>query len=176
MNESNTKLEAMIYFVRGQKVMLDSDLAKLYEVETKALKQAVKRNIERFPEDFLIRPTISELADLRSQIVTLEGPSTQIPIHTHTPYLFTENGVAMLSSVLRSKQAIQVNILIMRMFTKLRGKFKEESDTNQRLSDLETGMQTTHKLFKIVFEKLDQVSPVESIPLSSNRKKIGLKK
>ncbi len=108
--------------------------------------------------------------------MTLESLSTQIPVHKHTPSLFTENGVVMLSSVLRSKQAMQVNILIMRTFTKLRSKFKDESDTDQRLTDLETGMQTTHKLFKIVFEKLDQVNPADPIPLSSHRKKIGLKK
>lgn len=114
------KIEHMIYTIRGQRVMLDSDLAKLYGVETKILNQAVKRNQERFPEDFLIKPNSSELAELRSQIVTLEEITHEKHLFRFSPFLFTENGVAMLSSVLNSKEAIQVNITIMRAFTKLR--------------------------------------------------------
>lgn len=94
------KIEAMIYIVRGQKVMLDSDLAKLYGISTKILNQAVKRNLDRFPEDFLVIPNLSELASLRSQIVTLDSLTYENHIFKHPPYLFTENGVAMLSSVL----------------------------------------------------------------------------
>lgn len=175
MNESITKLETMIYTIRHHRVMIDSDLAKLYKVETKVLNQAVKRNLERFPEDFLILPNISELADLRSQIVTLDGLSAYNPISKYIPFLFTENGVAMLSSVLKSKEAIQINILLMRTFTKLRSTIKE-SDTDQRLTDLESGMDETHKLFKLVFQKLEVVDEVISPKLPAHRKKIGLKK
>ena len=175
MNESITKFETMIYTIRHHRVMIDSDLAKLYGVETRALNQAVKRNLERFPEDFLIQPTFKELADLRSQFVILDGVSTYNPNHKYTPYLFTENGIAMLSSVLKSKQAIQINILIMRTFTKLRSTIKE-SDTDQRLTDLESGMDETHKLFKLVFQKLEVVDEVITPELPPQRKKIGLKK
>lgn len=108
-------IENKIYEIRGLKVMLDSDLASLYEVETKVLNQAVKRNIDRFPHDFMFQLTNEELEVLRSQFVTTKFSKTRT-----TPYAFTEHGVAMLSSVLKSKIAIQINIEIMRTFTKLR--------------------------------------------------------
>jgi hypothetical protein len=92
------RIEAMIYTIRDQRVMLDRDLAKLYKVGTKVLNQAVKRNLERFPEDFMIEPNSSELASLRSQFVTLQGATNENHVFRHPPYLFTENGVAMLSS------------------------------------------------------------------------------
>jgi hypothetical protein len=142
----------------------------------KVLNQAVKRNRDRFPEDFLILPNISELATLRSQIVTLEGPSSHNLNNKYTPLLFTENGVAMLSSILKSKEAIQVNILIMRTFTRLRTNFHSTETTNQRLNDLETGMKTTHSLFKVVFQKFEQVDEILKPKLSAQRKRIGLKK
>jgi hypothetical protein len=168
------KIEAMIYTIRGQKVMLDSDLANLYGVETKRLIEQVKRNFERFPEDFLIIPNSSELASLRSQIATLKDPSHQNYRFKFTPFLFTENGVAMLSSVLRSKEAIQVNIAIMRAFTKLRSfMMMDNSSLEGRVENLE---KNTHKLFKIVFERLDSVEELITPKLSENRKKIGLKK
>ena len=139
------KIEAMIYTIRGQRVMLDSDLANLYGVETKRLVEQVKRNSERFPEDFLLIPDSSELAYLRSQIATLERPSHQNYVFKFTPFLFTENGVAMLSSVLRSKEAIQVNIAIMRAFTKLRSfMMMDNSSLEGRVQNLE---KNTHKLF-----------------------------
>ncbi len=168
------KIEAMIYTIRGQRVMLDSDLANLYGVEVKVLNQAVKRNLERFPEDFLIVPNSSELAHLRSQIVTLERASHQNHVFKFTPFFFTENGVAMLSSVLRSKEAIKVNIAIMRAFTKLRSfMMMDNSALEGRVQNLE---KNTHKLFKIVFERLDSVETLITPKLSDNRKKIGLKK
>lgn len=111
-------IEQRIYFIRNQKVMLDSDLAELYQVETKALNQAVKRNIERFPEDFCFQLDKEEYDSLRSQLVTIASGRGQ---HSkYLPYAFTEQGIAMLSSVLRSQRAIQVNIAIMRAFVKLR--------------------------------------------------------
>lgn len=172
MDYSVEKIEAMIYTVRGQRVMVDSDLAKLYGVETKRLKEQVKRNMDRFPSDFLIEPDYSELADLRSQFATLGGSSSQNYSVKYTPYLFTENGVAMLSSVLQSKKAIQVNISIMRTFTKLRSFLAMENSTEERVTNLEKG---THKLFKIVFERLDTFEDLVLPKLPPNRKKIGLR-
>ncbi|MFO7709223.1 MAG: ORF6N domain-containing protein [Desulfobacterales bacterium] len=106
-----------IFFIRGLKVMLDRDLAELYEVETRVLKQAVRRNIDRFPADFIFELTATELRDWRSQFVTSKGDKMGL---RHAPMAFTEQGVAMLSSVLQSRRAIQVNIQIMRAFTGLR--------------------------------------------------------
>lgn len=166
------KIEAMIYTIRGQRVMLDSDLAKLYGVETKRLKEQVKRNMDRFPHDFLIEPIQSELADLRSQIATLDLSSIENYRFKHIPYLFTENGVAMLSSVLQSKDAIQVNISIMRTFTKLRSFLAMENSLKDEVGDFK---KNTNKIFKIVFERLDNLENQITPHLSPNRKKIGIK-
>lgn len=125
------KIETLIYSLRGQNVMLDSDLASLYQVETKALNQAVKRNLERFPEDFMFQCNSSDLQNLRSQYVTSNSTSSWNHKRTYNPFVFTENGVAMLSSVLRSKRAIQVNISIMRIFTKLRSFLLLEDHLNK---------------------------------------------
>jgi hypothetical protein len=109
-------IQSKIIMIRGQKVMIDQDLAGLYGVQTKVLKQAVRRNIKRFPADFMFELTEEEDLSLRSQIVTLKrGQHSK-----YLPFAFTEQGVAMLSSVLNSERAIQVNILIMRSFTRLR--------------------------------------------------------
>ncbi len=172
MNFSNEKIEAMIYTINGQKVMLDSDLAKLYGVETKRLIEQVKRNLNRFPEDFLIVCSSEDLQDLRSQFAT----SNSITLWNHkrrtTPMLFTENGVAMLSTVLNSERAIQVNIAIMRTFTKLRSFLAMENSIEKRVNSLE---KSTHKLFKIVFERLDTLEEQINPRLPNNRKKIGLR-
>ena len=112
---SENFLASKFYLIRGKRVMLDKELAKLYEVETRQLNQAVKRNIERFPEIFMFQLTSSEFEILKSQIVTSSWGGTR-----KLPYVFTEQGVAMLSSVLKSKKAIQVNIQIMIVFTKVR--------------------------------------------------------
>ena len=113
------RIQSLIYEIRGYKVMVDRDLAKLYGVETKVLNQAVKRNIKRFPEDFMFQLTHEEC--LRSQIVTL---NTKQGHHLkYLPYAFTEQGVAMLSSVLRSDAAIEVNIRIMRAFVSIRNRY-----------------------------------------------------
>lgn len=112
--------------------MLDSDLARLYEVETKVLNQAVKRNITRFPDNFMFQLSKDEWQSLRSQIVTFRGD-----IRKYTPYAFTEQGVAMLSSVLRSEKAIQVNIQIMNTFVKMRQWAIENKEIAQRLTELE---------------------------------------
>ena len=126
------QIQNLIYVIRGQRVMLDSDLARLYEVETKVLNQAVKRNITRFPDNFMFQLSKDEWQSLRSQIVTFSGD-----IRKYTPYAFTEQGVAMLSSVLRSEKAIQVNIQIMNTFVKMRQWAIESKDIARRLTELE---------------------------------------
>ena len=126
-------IESLIHVIRGQQVMLDSDLARLYGVETRVLNQAVKRNIERFPEDFMFQLTKEEC--LKSQIVILNTARGQ---HLkYMPYAFTENGVAMLSSVLRSKTAIEVNIRIMRAFTSMRSFLMSNAHMFKRLETIE---------------------------------------
>lgn len=172
MNVTIERLEKMIYIVRGQKVMLDRDLAKLYGIETYRLNEAVKRNAERFPEDFLIVPDSSELSDLRSQIAILEGVTTRNFVFKSSPNLFTENGVAMLSSVLNSKTAIQINIVIMRAFTKLRGFTIIEPSLKEEVGRLKA---STNQLFKSVFERLDSLEDQITPDLPTKRKKIGLK-
>ena len=172
MNYSIEKIEAMIYTIRGQKVMLDSDLAKLYGVETKRLIEQVKRNLSRFPEDFMILCNVEELEDLRSQFATSNTLTNWNYKRRTAPMLFTENGVAMLSTVLNSERSIQINIAIMRTFTKLRSFLSMENSLEGRVNNLEKG---THKLFKIVFEKLDKLDEQITPKLPANRKKIGLK-
>jgi hypothetical protein len=160
-------IERMIYVIRGQKVMLDSDLAELYEVSTKAFNQAIKRNLERFPNDFMYQLTETEFNELKA----LKGNSSTYGGRRYLPMAFTECGVAMLSSVLTSRRAAQVNISIMRTFIKLRSFLAMESSLVERVGKLE---KTTNHLFKVVFERLDDLE--EGLPThSKDRKKIGLK-
>ena len=127
-------IERRIFAIRGQKVMIDSDLADLYEVPTKAMNQAVRRNLQRFPDDFMIQLTPKEAESLRSQFVTSnEGRGGR----RYLPYAFTEQGVAMLSSVLSSERAVQVNIAIIRVFVKLREILASHKDLLQRVEALE---------------------------------------
>src|SRR5512136_2664272 len=136
MTASVAQIESKMFMIRGQKVMLSHHLAELYEVEPRALNQAVKRNIERFPEDFMFQLTEEEEALLRSQIVTLKTGRGQ---HSkYLPYAFTEQGVAMLSSVLNSERAIQVNIEIMRAFVRLRQMLASHADLARKLQALES--------------------------------------
>jgi hypothetical protein len=121
------RIAASIYLIRGQKVMIDSDLAALYGVETKVFNQAVRRNLDRFPDDFMFRLANEEAESLRSQIVTSSWGGRR-----YVPYAFTEHGVAMLSSVLRSRRALEVNIAIVRTFVKLR----QTLATNEELARL----------------------------------------
>jgi len=159
------QIENMIYVIRGQRVMLDSDLAKLYGVETKVLNQAIKRNLDRFPSDFMFTLDQEEINHLRSSKLQYGGAR-------YAPNVFTENGVAMLSSVLNSKTAIHINISIMRTFTKLRSFLAMESSLQERMGKLE---QNTTKIFKIVLERLDTIDESLAPKLSPTRKKIGLK-
>ncbi len=163
------QIQNMIYVVRGQKVMLDSDLGQLYGVETKRLNEQVRRNLERFPEDFMFRLSMSEYENLKSQFAT---SSSDWGGKRKQPSVFTENGVAMLSSVLNSKQAIQVNISIMRIFTKLRSFHLLEKDLVHQMDTLKDGI---NKMFKLVFERLDDLET--GLPaLAPQRRKIGLKR
>jgi hypothetical protein len=153
-------IENMIYVIRGQRVMLDSDLAKLYGVETKTLNQAVKRNFDRFPSDFVFQLGESEGAVLGSQFVYAKHD----PKRRFSPYVFTEKGVAMLSSVLNSKVAIHVNISIMRIFTKLRSFHALESNLVNEVKELKDN---SNRLFKIVFERLDSIA--EDLPPKASK-------
>jgi ORF6N domain len=130
-----------IHKIRGEKVMLDVDLALLYGVETKVLKQAVKRNIARFPSDFMFELTKEEFDNLRSQIVTSSWGGLR-----YLPFAFTEQGVAMLSGILNSERAIAVNIAIMRTFVKMRQLMLSNVELSKRLDDLE----------RIIFDRLDE--------------------
>lgn len=158
MTVSVAQIESKMFLIRGNKVMLSHHLAELYEVETKVLNQAVKRNIERFPEDFMFQLTEEEAALLRSQIVTLETGRGQ---HAkYLPYAFTEQGVAMLSSVLRSDRAIQVNIEIVRAFVRLRQMLATNAELSRKLVALEKKYDAR---FKAVFEAIyDLMSPAEN--------------
>ena len=141
-----TQIQNMIYEIRGQKVMLDNDLARLYEIETKNLNKAVKRNIERFPDIFMFQLTEDELNSLRFQIGTSnEGKGGR----RYLPYVFTEHGVLMLSSVLNSQKAISVNIEIMITFIKLRQYVLSQSGTNEQIAEL-------RKLLMLYIEKNDK--------------------
>ena len=131
------RIERRIFVIRGQKVMLTMHLSELYGVSTKMLVQAVKRNIERFPEDFMFQLTWEETDSLRSQFVTLKNVARRGKHIKYLPYAFTEQGVAMLSSVLRSKRAIQVNIAIMRAFVKIRQFLSRHKEIARKLEELE---------------------------------------
>ena len=139
-------IENKIYRIRGQKVMLSSDLAVLYEVEHKVLMQAVKRNKDRFPEDFMFQITKDEFENLKSHFVTSRWGGIR-----KMPYAFTEQGVAMLSSVLRSNRAVQVNVEIIRAFVRLREMLQSHKDLERKLHDLE---KKYDKQFKVVFDAI----------------------
>src|SRR5712672_3079451 len=141
-------IERRIYLVRGHKVMLDSELAELYQVPTKVFNQAVSRNRNRFPEDFMFQLTVEEDQSLRSQIVTSKvGRGGR----RYRPYVFTEQGVAMLSSVLNSERAVHVNIAIMRAFVRLREMLESDKNLGSKLSALE---QKYDAQFSVVFQAI----------------------
>jgi hypothetical protein len=146
-------IEQRILILRGQRVLLDSTLAELYGVETRVLIQAVKRNTDRFPEDFMLSLTKQEFNLLRSQTVTSRWGGRRTP-----PYAFTEQGVAMLSSVLRSEQAVKVNIEIMRAFLRLRQMLTENKELKARIDQLE---QHYDKQFSTVFDAIRELMKPE---------------
>jgi len=153
MSENNLvtieQITAKIHFIRGSKVMLDRDLASLYGVETKVLKRNVRRNIERFPDDFMFELTKNEFQNLRSQIGTSSWGGIR-----YAPMAFTEQGVAMLSGVLNSERAIQVNIQIMRTFTKVRHMIAGHEELRKAVEELK---QQTDERFEVVFSVLDKL-------------------
>jgi len=158
--------------IRGKKVMLDMDLAKIYEVETRALKQAVRRNLDRFPEDFMFQLTKEEWSILRSQIVTLEVGKGNHP--KFLPFAFTEQGVAMLSAVLNSQRAVNASIAIMRAFVMIRQWALTYQELSDKLSDLE-------KLHNQKFNDIDQVlkyllQKEQTKTQQANREQLGYKK
>lgn len=162
-------IETMIYIIRDQRVMLDSDLAKLYGVETKNLNKAVSRNLKRFPPDFMFQLTEIEEENLRFQFGT---SSSNYGGRRYLPYAFTENGIAMLSSVLSSDRAVEINISIMRIFTRLRSFHALESNLATELKNFKDSV---NGLFKVVFTRLDAMEDDLTPKLPQQRKKIGLK-
>ncbi|MCX7193878.1 MAG: ORF6N domain-containing protein [Proteobacteria bacterium] len=171
---SVAKIETQILLIRGQKVMLSVHLAELYEVEPRVLIQAVKRNIERFPEDFMFQLSAEEFANLRSQsdtstlrsqIVISSWGGARIP-----PYAFTEQGVSMLSSVLRSTRAIQVNIEIMRAFVQLRQMLASNAELSRKLAALEKNYDIKFKaVFEAIHELMTPLQPKKNVPSVSHR-------
>jgi len=157
-------IESRIYRLRKHNVMLDKDLAMLYQVETKALNRAVLRNLNRFPDDFMFQLTKDEFESLKYHFGTSKGGRGGT---RYLPYAFTEQGIAMLSSVLNSERAIQVNIQIIRTFIKLRHLLRDHKDLWQKVEDIE---KKYDKQFKVVF---DAIKNILEPPLTGNKKKIG---
>lgn len=166
---TETLIENKIYLIRGQKIMLDLDLAEMYDVATKVLKQAVRRNIDRFPEDFMFELSTDEVESLsRSQFVTLKrGQNIK-----YRPFAFTEHGVLMLSSVLRSDRAVQVNIQIMRVYSKMKELLLMNKDILMKLEKLEKNSDKHDKEIKLIFDSIKRLiaQPME------RTKRIGFKK
>jgi len=158
------RIERRILLIRGQKVMLSPDLAELYEVAPRALVQAVKRNLQRFPADFMFQLTKDEYANLKSQFVTSSWGGAR----RATPYAFTEQGVAMLSGVLHSKRAVQVNIAIMRAFVKLRELLASHHNFSRRLDEMEKKYDAQ---FRVVFDAIRQMMS----PPAKPSRKIGFR-
>jgi ORF6N domain len=167
---SKTIIESKIYLIRGQKVMLDSDLAEMYGVETKVLKQAVKRNMDKFPDDFMFELTKEETETFsRSQNVTLkQGQNIK-----YMPFVFTEHGVLMISSVLRSKQANDVNISIMRVYTKMKEQIVFDKDILLKVEKLEKTSDKNNKDIEVIFSYLKKL--IEQ-PKKEKTSRIGFKK
>jgi len=159
-----------IYLIRGQKVMLDRDLAELYSVETKRLKEAVKRNMFRFPEDFMFELTKVEFANWRSQFATSNSDRMGL---RYLPMVFTEHGVLMLSSVLNSKKAISVNIQIMRIFTRIRQMLTDTLSLKLEIEEIKRKLQNQDKNIELVFSYLDELIAKQED--KSPRKRIGFK-
>ena len=156
-------IERRIYLMRSQKVMLDADLAGLYQVPTKAFNQAVKRNLDRFPGDFMFQLTAEEAKLLRSHSVTSKRGRGG---NRYLPFVFTEHGVAMLSSVLKSKRAVQMNILIVRAFVKLREMFSTHKAWARRLAKLELNQRRHSSVINVLAE---EIRDLKRLPEPSRR-------
>lgn len=160
------RIENKIYLIRGKKVMLDRELARLYAVATKQLKQAVKRNIERFPEDFMFELSKVEFEEWRSQFVTSKSDRMGL---RWRPFAFTEQGVAMLSSVLNSKRAVQVNISIMRVFVRLRKILSNHKDVAIKIDGLERKVGDHDYQIQGIFDAIRKLMN----PKEKKKKRIG---
>ena len=169
---SEESISSKIYFIRNQKVLLDRDLAMLYGIETKRLKEQVKRNIVRFPEDFMFELVQFEYDSLKSQIATLKKSRGQH--QKYLPMAFTEHGVLMLSSVLNSDKAIQTNISIMRIFTKVRQMFLDTTEVRLDIAQIQKKLENHDKNIELVFSYLDELTEKENT--LKPRTKIGYKK
>src|SRR5664280_649425 len=164
-------LTSKIYLIRDKKVMLDHDLAKLYYVETKVLKQEVRRNLERFPDDFMFELSSQEFTILRSQIVTSSWGGSR-----YVPMAFTEQGVAMLSSVLNSDQSIMVNIQIIRIFTRMRELLQTHNDILLKLDEINRKYSDHDQKIMLIFEYLKQLEEGKELEAEQKtRKRIGFK-
>ena len=179
-------VDRRICLIRGHKVMIDADLAELYEVTTKRFNQQVRRNLKRFPEDFMFQLTTEEAESLRSQFATSKTSQGDLRSQFATsktsakpsrggrrylPYAFTEQGVAMLSSVLNSERAIEVNIAIMRAFVKLRQLLESNEELNRKFAAVIRKLATHDKYFSVVFDELKKLNEPPTTP----RKQIGFK-
>lgn len=167
-----------IYMIRGQRVMLDRDLAILYGVETRVLKQSVRRNIDRFPEDFVFEMTREELQNWRSHFVTSNSDRLGL---RHAPFCFTEQGVAMLSSVLNSKQAIHTNIRIMRVFTRIRQMLTDNTELQLAIAEMKHAVEKISKKqdgqdknIELIFGYIDRLQEKADQP-TPEREKVGYK-
>ena len=158
-----------IYLIRNQKVMLDRDLAELYQVETKVLNQQVKRNSKRFPEDFMFQLTASEFQNLKSQVVTSSWGGTRKP-----PSVFTEQGVAMLSGILNSNRAIAVNIQIMRIFIRVRNILTGNTELRLEIETIKKKLNSQDKNMEVVFRYLDEL--IAKKETKEERQLIGYRK
>jgi len=160
------RIQNVIFLIRGEKVLLDSDLAELYGVETKALNRAVKRNSDRFPDDFMFQLTDEEVESLRCQIGTSNiGRGGR----RYQPYAFTEQGVAMLSSVLRSQRAVQVNVAIMRAFVSLRRLLATNEDLSRKFAELERKLEGHDDAIKSLFDAIRELM----LPPRKPKREIG---
>lgn len=148
----NERIQSQIFLLRGQKVMLSQHLAELYGIPVKVLNQAVRRNLRRFPKDFMFQLDMGELANLKSQIVTSSWGGARV-----LPYAFTEQGVAMLSSVLRSERAVQVNIAIMRAFVQLRQVLSAHTELARKLAELERKIEGHDAAIRSILEAIRQL-------------------
>jgi hypothetical protein len=164
-------IEKKIYLIRGHKVILDSDLAELYGVETKRLNEQVRRNLKRFPDDFMFQLTEEEAESLRSQFATLK--SGRGKHRKYLPYAFTEQGVAMLSSVLNSDRAIEVNVQIMRTFVKLREMLSSNKELAHKLTLLENRIEKHDGEIKAIFNAIRQLMVP---PETKSKKPIGFRR
>ncbi len=160
------RIENKIMLLRGQKVLLDRDLSALYEVETRRLVEQVKRNMKRFPSDFMFQLDRKELTNLRSQIATSSWGGLRRP-----PYAFTEQGVAMLSSVLNSEKAILVNIAIMRAFVQMRNILINDAKMSVKLDEIENRLDTQEINTIVLMDKLRAIN--DTLKAKSNKSKIG---